>query len=62
MEKKEILQALAEVRAASKKRNFTESFDLIINLKGLNIKKEDEKINTFLTLPHQRGKKTKIFI
>jgi large subunit ribosomal protein L1 len=60
MEKKEILEAIKSVKASSKKRKFTESLDLIVNLKGLNLKKEEEKINTFITLPHQRGKKTKI--
>ncbi len=60
MEKQELLQAIKKVKASSKKRKFTESVDLIINLKGLNLKKEEEKINVFLPLPYARGKKTRV--
>jgi len=60
MERKEAIQALKTVRENSKKRNFTESIDIIINLKGLNLKKEDEKINAYIPLPHFRGKKAKV--
>ena len=60
MDRKEAIQALKTVRENSKKRNFTESIDIIINLKGLNLKKEDEKINIYIPLPHFRGKKAKV--
>ena len=60
MERKEVLQAIKTVRENSKKRNFTESFDLVINLKGLNIKKEEEKINSYVNLPHLREREVRI--
>jgi large subunit ribosomal protein L1 len=60
MDRKEILEALKAIRESSKKRNFTESIDLIINLKGLNIKREEEKVSAYIPLPHDRGKKTRI--
>jgi len=60
MEKQDIIQAIKTVRDNSKKRKFIESFDLVINLKGLNLKKEDEKILAFIPLPHTRGKKTRV--
>ncbi len=60
MDKKQILQAIKSARGNAKQRNFTESVDLVINLKGLDLKKEDQKILAFIPLPHQRGKKAKV--
>ncbi len=60
MDNKEIIQAIKTARGNSKERKFSESIDLVINLKGLNLKKEDEKILAFIQLPHQRGKKVKV--
>ncbi len=60
MDKKDIIQAIKAARENSKQRKFAESIDVIINLKGLNLKKEDEKILAFIPLPHQRGKRVKI--
>lgn len=60
MNKEQIKKALEEARANAKKRNFSQTFDLIINLKQLDLKKPDHKINTFITLPHSRGKTPKI--
>ena len=60
MERKEILEAIKFVKQNSKKRKFSESLELIINLKGLNLKKENEKILNFVTLPHERQKKVRI--
>ena len=60
MEKKEILQAIKQARENSKKRNFEQSLDIIINLKNINIKKEDEKINTFFSLPHAIREKVNV--
>ncbi|MDP3917330.1 MAG: 50S ribosomal protein L1 [Nanoarchaeota archaeon] len=60
MERKDILETIKAVKETSKERKFDQSIDIIINLKGLNIKKEDEKILAFIPLPHERGKKTRI--
>lgn len=60
MEKKDILEALKSLREASVKRNFSQSVDLILNVKGIDVKKETEKIDHFITLPFERGKKVKI--
>jgi len=47
----EFLSALQELRKISKKRNFEQSIDLIINLKDFDIKKQN--INTSVELPFQ---------
>ena len=60
MDKTDIIHAIKTAREKSKQRKFAESIDIIINLKGLNIKKETEKILAFIPLPHQRGKRIKI--
>ena len=60
MDKNKILKTLELLHKNSKKREFKQTVDLIINLKGLNLKKEEENINTFVVLPHDRGKSSKI--
>ena len=60
MDKEQIQSALAKAKDNSKKRNFKQSYDLIINLKGIDTKKKEHQIDTFITLPHLRGKKVKV--
>ena len=60
MEKEELQAALAKAKDISYKRNFKQSFDLIINLKDLDFKKQEHQVDTFVTLPHSRGKKIKV--
>ena len=60
MEKEELQAALAKAKDISYKRNFKQSFDLIINLKGLDPKKPEHQVDLFITLPHSRGKKAKV--
>lgn len=60
MEKQELQSALQKAKDISEKRNFKQSFDIIINLKGLDPKKPEHNVDAFITLPHQRGKKVKV--
>ena len=60
MEKQELQSALQKAKDVSEKRNFKQSFDLVINLKGLDMKKQEHNIDTFITLPHSRGKKVRV--
>ncbi len=60
MDKKGIIESLKKAREVSKKRNFNQTFDLIINLKDLNFKNPEEQVDVFTTLPHDRGKKVKV--
>ena len=41
MNKQQILEALKKAREGSKKRNFSQSIDIIFNLKDLDLKKPD---------------------
>ncbi|MFH0936291.1 MAG: 50S ribosomal protein L1 [Candidatus Woesearchaeota archaeon] len=60
MNKNNILDTIKKARENSKKRKFNQTFDLVINLKNLNLKKPEENVNTFIMLPYGRGKKTKV--
>ena len=60
MDKESVKKAIKQLKESSKKRNFTQSFDLIINLKGLNLKKPDNQVELFIQLPHSKGKQAKI--
>ena len=60
MEKHELQSALARAKDNSPKRKFRQTYDLIINLKGLDLKKPDHQVDTFVTLPHSRGRKVKV--
>ena len=60
MEKEQIQSALTKAKDISGKRNFKQTYDLIINLKGLDLKKPEHQVDLFIALPHQRGKKVSI--
>ncbi len=62
MDKKEALETIQEIRKNSEKRNFKQTFDLIINFKGLDLKKPEHNINTFLRLPYSKGRENKVGI
>jgi len=55
--KKDIQLALQRVRDESKSRKFQQTVDMIINFRGLDIKKPEAKIELEVTLPHATGKK-----
>jgi len=62
MDNKLILDTLEKLKKESKKRNFKQSLDLILNLKGLDLKKPDNQLDFFITLHQDRGQKNKICI
>lgn len=59
MDKNNVLKAITELKKNSKKREFKQTYDIIINLKELNLKKPEENVNDFLVLPFPRGKKVR---
>lgn len=56
----EFLKEIREAKEKSKKRNFTQTWDLVVNLKNLNLKKPENKINADFPLPEGKGKEGKI--
>lgn len=60
MKKEDFEQALKRVRLDSPKRNFKQSIQFIVTLKGLNLKKPEEQLDAFVTMPHGKGKKVNV--
>lgn len=57
-----ILKQIQELKQNSEKRNFPQTFDLIINLKEIDLKKPENKIDESFPLPHGRGKEAHVVI
>ncbi len=58
MDKTKVQKALASLRESTKKRNFSQSVDLIINLKNINTK--SQPVNLFVVMPKPKGKDIKV--
>ena len=56
----EILEAVKEAKEQSKPRNFTQSIDIIINIKDLDVKRPENRFDEEVALPNGRGKEIKI--
>ncbi|MCF7866866.1 50S ribosomal protein L1 [Candidatus Woesearchaeota archaeon] len=60
MDKETTQKIISELRENSKKRKFSQSFDLIVTLKDLNLKNPEEQVEFYTELPHALGKKVKV--
>ena len=60
MDKKEIITAIKLARKETKQRKFSQSFDLIINLRNLDLKKSQNQVDDFVELHYPKGKKIKV--
>lgn len=58
----EVLEGLREARKLSKKRKFSQSWDLCINLKSLDLKKPENRIRFEFPLPHGTGRQAKVAV
>ncbi len=54
--------ALKSIRESNKQRKFSQSIDLIINLKNIDLKKPENKFSKEVLLPHGRGKEISVGI
>jgi len=57
-----ILEALKNCKEDTKKRNFTQTWDLTINLRGIDFSKPENRFSGNVILPNGKGKKTKICV
>jgi large subunit ribosomal protein L1 len=62
LETKNVLEAIKEAKDKSKKRKFTQSIELIINLRDIDPKKSQDKIQELIQLPHPAGKENRICV
>lgn len=60
MDTQSIMNAIKTVREQSKGRKFSQTFDLIVALKGLNLKNPDDQVEFFVDMPHSIGKTRKV--
>ncbi|HIH10102.1 MAG TPA: hypothetical protein HA254_05550 [Candidatus Diapherotrites archaeon] len=56
MDRKNVIQALQFCRQFSNKRKFDQSFEMILNFKGIDFKKAENRIELDVKLPHPTGK------
>jgi large subunit ribosomal protein L1 len=62
LDKKSLLDAVKEAKAKSGEKKFTQTIDLILNLKEVDMKAPEGKIQQVLELPHATGKPNKICV
>lgn len=55
MEKKDVINALKQIDEKAKKRNFTQTIELIINFTNLDVRKPENLIDIKVALPHATG-------
>jgi large subunit ribosomal protein L1 len=58
--KQEIMEAVKKAKEQTKPRNFTQSVDVIITIKDLDVKKPENRFDEEVVLPNGRGKEVKI--
>lgn len=58
----EFLDRVKEAKEKAKPRKFKQSWDFSINLRGLDLKKPENRINAEISLPEGRGKSLKVAI
>jgi len=59
---KNILDAIKEAKEKSKKRNFVQSLELIVNLQDIDPKKPEGKLQELIELPYSLGEDNKICV
>jgi large subunit ribosomal protein L1 len=62
MDKESVKKAIKQLKESSTKRKFKQTFDLIVNLKGLDMKKPEQHVEVYAHLNHPKGKPIKICV
>ncbi|MCW3997493.1 MAG: 50S ribosomal protein L1 [Candidatus Bathyarchaeota archaeon] len=62
LDKKTLLTTVKEAKSKSKERKFTQSVDLILDIKELDMKAPEGRIQQIVELPHVTGKPNKICV
>ncbi|ASJ03519.1 50S ribosomal protein L1 [Thermococcus profundus] len=61
-DRQKIVEAVKEAKARAKPRNFTQTVELAVNLKDIDLKKPENRFKLEVVLPHGRGKEPKIAV
>ncbi len=62
LDTKALLESVKEAKSKTEKRKFTQSVELIINLRDIDMKKPESRIQESIELPHAVGKQSKICV
>ena len=62
LDKKTLLDAVKEAKAKSGEKKFTQSIELILDIKEIDMKSPEGKIQQVIELPHVTGKPNKILV
>jgi large subunit ribosomal protein L1 len=57
-----IEEAIKQLKETGKKRGFKQSFDLIVNITNIDLKKPENKFSKDINLPHGRGKEITVSV
>ena len=57
-----IIESIKSLKTEENKRNFSQTFDLIVTLKELDVKKPENKFDTSFSLPKGRGKDASVIL
>jgi len=60
--KDQLLTALAELRKGETKRGFTQSVELLVKLREIDLKKPENRLNESIELPNSLEKETKVCV
>uniref|UniRef100_A0A7C2SE48 Large ribosomal subunit protein uL1 n=1 Tax=Archaeoglobus fulgidus TaxID=2234 RepID=A0A7C2SE48_ARCFL len=60
VDKNRLAKSIEEAVKSGKKRNFTETVEMAVNLKNLDMKKPENRIDAVINLPHGLGKPRKV--
>ncbi|MDK2869672.1 MAG: large subunit ribosomal protein [Pyrococcus sp.] len=61
-DRQKIVKAVKEAKARAKPRNFTQSVEVAVNLKDIDLKRPENRFKLEVVLPHGRGKDVKIAV
>ena len=62
LETKTLIDSVKEAKTKTEKRKFVQSVELVINLREVDMKKPESKIQELIELPHPVGKQSKICV
>lgn len=60
MKQEDIVKTFDEAKTTSPKRKFTQSYEIVLTLKGLNMKNPENHVDLYITLPKGLGKDKKV--
>ena len=61
-DRQKLVEAVKEAKARAKPRNFTQTVEIAVNLRDIDLRKPENRFKLEVVLPHGRGKEPKIAV